>query len=91
MGEYSHNLVNENVELTKFVHGPLTECIRAAAPEVKALRYVENMTEYNEFGNDRFFSQAVIVVFENGYRKIANVALDSPWGAIKDVMKCIER
>lgn len=78
-----------NEKLMHFVHHELSDCIKAAAPDVKALRYVEDMTLDEPF-DKRHFEQAVIIVFGNGYRKIANVHLDSPWGAIKDVMKCIE-
>ena len=80
---------NEN--LMKFVHGPLSECMKAAYPSVHDLRYAEDMTEKNPYGHDRHYRQAVIVTFENGYRKVANVEGDSEWGCIEDVMKCIER
>lgn len=84
------NFVPEHRELIKFVHGPLQECIKAARPDVKALRYVERIRIDEPF-DKRYFEQAVIIVFNNGYRKIANVHLDSPWGAIKDVMETIGR
>lgn len=77
-------------KLMEFVHNELQDCIKAACPDVERLRYVERMTDESGL-NPVYYDQAVIVVFNNGYRKVANVALDSPWGAIKDVMKCIER
>ena len=77
-------------KLMEFVHNELQDCIKAACPDVERLRYVERMTDESGL-NPVHYDQAVIVVFSNGYRKVANVALDSPWGAIKDVMKCIER
>lgn len=79
-----------NEKLMKFVHNELEACIKAACPDVSGLRYVEDMTVEDEF-DKRHYYQAVIIVFNNGYRKIANVHLDSEWGAIKDVMKTIER
>lgn len=90
---YEFEAVSDSIDckLMHFVHNELQACIKAAIPDVSSLRYVERVTETNPFGNDRYFEQAVIIVFNNGYRKIANVHMDSPWGAIKDVMKTIER
>ena len=42
-------------------------------------------------GREAHYRQAVIVAFESGYRKVANVEGDSEWGCIEDVMKCILR
>lgn len=79
-----------DIKLSQFVHGPLQECVKAACQDVKGLRYVEDMTDTSGF-NPVHYEQAVIIAFNNGYRKIANVHLDSPFGAIKDVIKAIER
>ena len=91
--EYSYEIGRKpyNPELMRFVHNELCDCMRAAYPAVKGLRYVEDMVEHHPNGNDYSYRQAVIVVFENGYRKIANVEGDSNLGAVKDVMKAIER
>lgn len=90
--EYSYSpAIGYNPKLGHFVQGPLAECMRAAYPGIKALRYVEDMVEHHPNGNDYRYRQAVIVVFENGYRKVANVEGDSEWGCIEDVMKCILR
>lgn len=79
-----------NEKLMNFVHNELQACIKAACPDVDGLRYIEDAT-VEEPGHSRHFYQAVIIVFNNGYRKFANVHLDSEWGAIKDVMKTIEQ
>lgn len=90
--EYCYSpIVTCNHELMRFVHGELDACIKKAYPGVKGLRYVENMTETLPDGRERSYRQAVIVAFESGYRKVANVEGDSEWGCIKDVMRCIER
>lgn len=90
--EYSHAPTpTYNPELGSFVHNELSACMKAAYPGVKALRYVEDVTEHRPDGSERSCRQAVIVVFENGYRKIANVEGDSEWGCIEDVMKAIRR
>ena len=90
--EYGYSpTVAYNPELMRFVHGPLNDCMKAAWPGVKGLRYVENMVERLPDGRERHYRQAVIVAFENGYRKVANVEGDSEWGCIEDVMKCILR
>ena len=92
--EYAHDHVDRephNPKLMHFVHHELKDCMVAAYPSIAGLRYVEDMVEHLPDGRDRHYEQAVIIVFDNGYRKIANVHMDSPWGAIKDVMKAIER
>lgn len=90
--EYSYtDNVGHNPKLMRFVHNELNACIKKAYPSVKGLRYVENMTETLPDGRERSYRQAVIVAFENGYRKVANVEGDSEWGCIEDVMKCILR
>lgn len=90
--EYGYSpTVAYNPKLMRFVHGPLSECMKAAWPGIKGLRYVEDMTETLPDGRECHYSQAVIVAFENGYRKVANVEGDSEWGCIEDVMKCILR
>ena len=80
-----------NRDLMVFVHHELNECMKKAYPGIVGLRYVEDMTEHHPNGNDYHYRQAVIVAFENGYRKVANVEGDSEWGCIEDVMKCILR
>ena len=80
-----------NRKLMRFVHNELNACMKKAYPSIKGLRYVEDMTERHPSGNDYHYRQAVIIAFENGYRKIANVEGDSEWGCIIDVMKAIER
>ena len=90
--EYSHALApTYNPKLGHFVQGPLAECMRAAYPGIVGLRYVEDMVETLPLGREVHYRQAVIVAFENGYRKVANVEGDSEWGCIEDVMKCILR
>lgn len=90
--EYSYSATpSYNPKLGHFVHGPLAECMAAAYPGIAGLRYVEDVTETLPDGRERSYRQAVIVAFENGYRKIANVEGDSEWGCIEDVMKAILR
>ena len=90
--EYGYSpTVAYNPELMRFVHGPLAECMKAAWPGIRGLRYVEDMTETLPDGSERHYRQAVIVAFENGYRKVANVEGDSEWGCIEDVMRTILR
>lgn len=91
--EYSYDAVPKpyNPGLMRFVHGPLNDCMKAAYPGVAGLRYVEDMVERRPDGREVRYRQAVIVAFESGYRKVANVEGDSEWGAIEDVMKAILR
>ena len=90
--EFSHAVVpTYNPKLCRFVQGPLAECMKAAYPGVERLRYYEDVIEVRPYGNDRHHGQAVIVEFENGYKKLANVEGDSEWGCLEDVMKCILR
>ena len=90
--EYSHAAVpTYNPELMRFVHNELADCMRAAYPGIAGLRYVEDMTETLHNGQERHYRQAVIIAFESGYRKVANVEGDSEWSCIEDVMKAILR
>ena len=91
MPEYSCGDSAYNAELMRFVHNELADCIKAAYPGVAGLRYVEDMTETLFDGRKRHYRKAVIIAFDNGYRKVANVDGDSEWGCIKDVMRAIER
>ena len=79
-----------NQKLADFVHGPLTECIRAAASDVERLEYAEDYVLESWYAGDVRYEQVVIVHFKNGFCKHANVCLDSPWGAMEDVMRCIK-
>lgn len=49
------------------------------------------VVEYTVDGNDPegAFSEAVVVTFESGWTKTANVSWDSPLGIFKDVAKQI--
>ena len=90
--EYSHAAVpTHNPKLGNFVQGPLCECIKAAWYGVANLHYVEDLVETTAGLGELHYSQAVIIIFSNGYRKVANVAGDSEWGCLEDVMKCIIR
>ena len=80
-----------NPELMRFVHRELNDCMRKTYPGVAGLRYVEDMTETRPDGREVRYRQAVIIAFESGYRKVANVEGDSNWGAVEDVMKAILR
>ena len=80
-----------NPKLMRFVHNELADCMKKAYPGIAGLRYVENMVEARPDGREVHYRQAVIIAFENGYRKVANVEGDSEWGAIEDVMKAILR
>ena len=80
-----------NAELMHFVNHELDACIKAAYPGVAGLRYVEDMTDTTVPGRPREYRQAVIVAFDNGYRKIANVEGDSNLGALEDVVRTINR
>ena len=79
-----------NQELMRFVNNELNACVKAAYPGVAGLRYVEDMTDTTPF-HEREYRQAVIIAFDSGYRKIANVEGDSNIGAMEDVMKAILR
>ena len=80
-----------NAELMHFVHNELNECIKAAWPGVIGLRYVEDMTDMTFPNRPVKYKQAVIIAFENEYRKVANVEGDSNFGAMEDVMRTIAR
>ena len=92
--EYSYDEVGRepyNAKLMHFVHHELNECMKAAYPGIKGLRYVEDMTDMTFPDRPVSYKRAVIIAFDNGYRKVANVEGDSEFGAIEDVMKAISR
>jgi len=80
-----------DVKLMEFVHGPLNDCIKAAVHGVERLRYVEDATDNSNPLDPVHYEQAVIIAYKNGYRKVVNVHMDSPLGAIHDVLRAIER
>jgi len=91
--EYSYEIGRKpyNPELMRFVHNELNACIKAAWPGVIGLRYVEDMTDMTFPDHPVEYKQAVIIAFDNQYRKIANVEGDSNIGALEDVIKAINR
>lgn len=80
-----------NSKLEEFVTVYLENCLQHADLRVKRLYYEEDYTLDREFCQPVHYSQVVIIEFENGYRKYASVAMDSPLGAMYDVLRAIER
>ena len=78
-------------KLEEFVTVYLENCLQHADLRVKRLYYEEDYTLEREFCQPVRYSQVVIIEFENGYRKYASVAADSPLGAMYDVLRAIER
>ena len=81
----------KNEKLRHFIDCHLELCLQNADLNVAHLWYKEDYTLERECCEPVFFHQVVIIEFENGYRKYANVHLDSPYGAMLDVLKAIER